>query len=211
MDFTESLREKDQVNQALQADNNDLQIKNNMLEAKIAEIQIKNAAIQKKHEAVIKKLHKRLDQYEEAYKQLKFQLAQLQRHRFGKRSERDKAPSDEDEPAEGDTLQVATHKRRKQKPRDTSHLPRVIEIIAIPEEEKRCHCGCEKIVLRYEVKELFDYVPAIFQIIEQRREVVACPKGCEGEIKTAPVPLQILPKIKATEGLLAHIIVANNL
>ncbi|HLB41309.1 MAG: hypothetical protein A3F13_03040 [Gammaproteobacteria bacterium RIFCSPHIGHO2_12_FULL_40_19] len=49
---------------------------------------------------------------------------------------------------------------------------------------------------------------AVFEIIEQRREVVACSKGCDGQIKTAPAPLHVLPKIKATEEFLSFLVVS---
>jgi len=63
-------------------------------------------------------------------------------------------------------------------------------------------------VIRYETKELFHYQPAVYEILEQKREVMACPAGCEGIIMTAPNPLHVLPKAKVTEALLAHIIVS---
>lgn len=35
-----------------------------------------------------------------------------------------------------------------------------------------------------------------------------CPKGCDGSIITAPAPLHILPKIKATEEFLSFLVVS---
>ena len=81
-------------------------------------------------------------------------------------------------------MKVAKHEH-KPKPSPDKNLPRRIEIIPLPEEEKRCACGACKTVIRYESRELIHYQPAVFEIIEQRREVAACPNGCEGEIKTA--------------------------
>src|SRR3990167_7945446 len=49
---------------------------------------------------------------------------------------------------------------------------------------------------------------AVYEIIEQRREVVACQRGCEGEIITAAAPLHVLPKVKATEEFLSFLIVS---
>ncbi len=46
----------------------------------------------------------------------------------------------------------------------------------------------------------------MFEILEQRREVVACPKGCDKAIVTAPVPAHVLPKAKVTEEFLAFLI-----
>ncbi len=51
-------------------------------------------------------------------------------------------------------------------------------------------------------------MPPVYEIIEQRREVVACANNCEGAMLTAPAPLRILPKVKVTEEFLAFLIVS---
>jgi transposase len=158
----------------------------------------------------------RVEQSAEAYKNLQHQLNGLLRNRFGRRSERDQDadnPHDDDDmspvdPSDDDTIPVDAHERRKKHKKDTSQYPRTIEIIAVPDEDKVCSCGCQKQVIRYETKELFHLRPAEFSILEQRREVVACPNGCAHAMQTAPAPLHILPKAKVTEALLAHIIVS---
>jgi transposase len=38
--------------------------------------------------------------------------------------------------------------------------------------------------------------------------VAACPKGCDGGIITAPAPLHVLPKVKATEEFLSFLVVS---
>lgn len=163
----------------------------------------------------------RMEQYQQAYENMAHQLKELLRHRFGTRSERDIDPDNpqmtmftdemkgtKNQPIEQDSsTEVAAH-RRKKKQKNTAHYPRMIEIIQVSEYDKECACGCEKQVIRYETKELYHYKPAEFGIIEQRREVVACPKGCQKSIVTAPAPGQVLPKVKASEALLAHIVVA---
>ena len=171
-------------------------------------------------QAEIFHLRKQLEQYQQAYERLQSQVSELLRHRFGRRSERDIDPNSPQldflldwqviadvAPQPAEEITVPSHTRRKKAKKDTSQYPRVIEVISVADEDKLCDCGCEKTVIRYETKELFDYVPAVFRIIEQRREVVACPKGCSS-IQTAPAPLHVLPKIKATESLLAHIVVS---
>lgn len=166
----------------------------------------------------IRNLEKSLEQYQLAYEQMQHQMNELLRHRFGARSERfideeslqlELFPAAVVPPTEPETtVTVAEHTRTKKHKKKQIDYPRVIEIIPVPDEDKRCACGCQKTVIRYETKELFDYQPAIIRMLEQRREVVACTKGCEGSIKTAPAPLQVLPKVKATENLLAYIVVA---
>jgi transposase len=78
----------------------------------------------------------------------------------------------------------------------------------VADEDRVCNCGCEKQLVRYETSERYDYQPEIYSVLEERREIMACPKGCEGSLQTAPLPKRVLPKIKATESLLAHIIVS---
>ena len=78
----------------------------------------------------------------------------------------------------------------------------------VGEKDKQCACGNEKSLIRYEVTEKLDYRPAAFEIVEQRREVVACKNDYEQSIITASVPPTILPKVPVTESLLAHIIVS---
>ncbi len=166
-------------------------------------------------------LKMQVEQYRQAYDMLQSQLKDLLRHRFGQRSERYIDPEHPQQPLfdtteeslaqENDAdpaIEVPAHKRAKKKKKDNSHLPRSVVIIPVADGARTCACGCEKQVIRYEIKELYDYQPAVFQIIEQRREIMACPKGCEGSLRTAPVPLHVLPKIKATESLLAHIVVS---
>lgn len=167
-------------------------------------------------------LKQKLEQYEAAYDRLQQQVQDLLRHRFGQRSERDvdancpqldflvdeKAlPSGVAMTSGSETIEVHTHQRRKKAQKNRAHYIHVIETIPVAEADKVCACGCTKAVIRYETKELFDYEPAVLRLIEQRREVVACPKGCTTP-KTADAPLQVLPKTKATANLLAHLVIS---
>ena len=97
---------------------------------------------------------------------------------------------------------------RKKKKKINKEVPRRIVIIPLPDADKICSCGACKNIIRHETKEMLHYQAAVFEIVEQRREVAACPKGCDGSIITAPAPLQILPKIKATEELLSFLVVS---
>lgn len=175
----------------------------------------------KAYQDKVDELEKRCEQYRQAYDNLSFQVKELLRHRFGTRSEKYAHPGQADlfagqsfdlpeKPAKdnnNDGIEVGAHRRKKSK-KDTSHYPRIIELIELPDAEKTCDCGCQKKLLRYETKERYHYKPAEFYIVEQRREVMTCPKGCEQSLKTAPAPKQVLPKVKATESLLAHVVVS---
>lgn len=173
--------------------------------------------------AELKLFQQRCEQYAQAYDSLKHQVKELLRNRFGQKSERfidpenpqlslfdeadafaaaDQKGQDQDQ----DVVVVAAHARRRQSSSNKPLPPRRIEIIPLSEAEKQCACGACKEVIRYETRDLIHYQPAVLEIIEQRREVAACPNGCEGSIQTAPIPAKVLPKIKATETLLAFLV-----
>lgn len=171
--------------------------------------------------AELKLFQQRCEHYAQAYEALQQQVKELLRHRFGQKSERfvdpenrqlslfDDPPNtffpdNQAQPAET-FIEVTKHQRRH-KTSPKKNLPRRIEMIPLTEEEKRCACGACKTIIRYESRDLIHYQPSVLEIIEQRREVAACPNGCEGEITTAALPPKVLPKTKATETFLAFLI-----
>jgi len=175
-------------------------------------------------ETELSNFQKRCDQYAQAYDSLQRQVKELLRNRFGKKSERFVDPEnhqnnlfDADDKfalaeAAGDLITedeitIPAHTRSKKK-KSNKELPRRIVIIPLSDEDKQCSCGACKTVIRYETKEMIDYQPAVFEIVEQRREVAACPEGCDSSIMTAPAPLHILPKTKATEEFLSFLVVS---
>jgi transposase len=168
-------------------------------------------------------LEKRLEQYSQAYDQMHDQLKELIRNRFGKKSERYIDPEHPQMSLLGkDNLfstadvagnkiadePVAASRQQKKKQKGEKEIQVRIEIIPVAEEDKLCSCGACKSVINYETKELINYQPAIFEMIEQRREIVACKNGCDGEVITAKAPLHILPKVKATEEFLSFLVVS---
>jgi len=178
----------------------------------------------KNYEDKIQLLEKRCVQYAQAYDSLLAQIKELQRHRFGKKSERYIDPEhpqlrliDGDQNkfatanASGesivDEVHIVAHTRKKKNKAEKS-IPTRIEIITVPDEQKQCACGKCKQVIRYETKQLFHHQQELMEIIEQRREVVACVDGCDGEIITAAAPLHVLPKVKATEEFLSFLVVS---
>jgi transposase len=161
----------------------------------------------------------------QAYDQMHHQLKELIRNRFGKKSERYIDPEHPQQSlfSEGDKFSVGdaegnkiedtevTAHTRKKKNKTEKDIPVRIEIIPVPEDQKQCACGTCKGVIRYETKRLMNYQPPIHEIIEQRREVIACGKDtmeCDGKIITAPAPLHVLPKVKATEEFLSFLVVS---
>ena len=149
---------------------------------------------------------------------------QAQRERFGKKSERfideesgqldmfssaDENNTSTEEPENSD-VETITYVRKKQTKKQTAGLsiPTREVIIPVSEADRHCECGLEKSVIRYETSDRLNYQPAVFEMLIEKREVVACNKGCGKSIQTAPLPLRILPKCKVSESLLAYIAVA---
>lgn len=192
-------------------------IANQNAQLQTGELLIKSQAELIKTQAV------QITQLQEAYDFLHTQFEVFRRMVFGSKSEKYIDPESKqlslldesniftDADAHGaqipePDIQVAAH-TRKIKPKPTKVLPRRIEVIRIPESEMICSCGSCKRVIRTEYKELINYIPAKYEIIEQHREVAACPI-CQGGVVTAPAPLQILPKVTVTEEFLSNIVVS---
>ena len=85
--------------------------------------------------------------------------------------------------------------------------PRIIVEYDLTDEEKRCSCGCEKQHIGDEVSEQLDIVPAVIQVLQHHRKKYAC-KNCEGQMQTASLPAQPIPKSNASPSLLAYIATA---
>lgn len=90
--------------------------------------------------------------------------------------------------------------RRRKKTKNNKDIPKRVVVIPVSEQEKQCSCSRQNTVIRYETKELYNYQPAVFEIIEQRREAVACPNSCDGAIVTAPAPLQVCLKPRSRKN-----------
>ena len=176
-------------------------------------------------------MRKRCAQSEEAYTALMDQLKQMLRHRFGRKSERyidpenpqtsfdedmaldinqDEETTEADQPTtEDNVVDIKPHQRRKKANHAfAGHLPRKEIIISAKDHDKACQCGCQKSVIDHERHERLNYQPPVYEVLVELREIVACPKGCQGGVVTAEKPKHILPKAKFTESVLAHIIVS---
>lgn len=186
------------------------------------------------HEAVVANYKSVIADHEQLVAQLQEQVRLLKAWRFAASSEKAKGPqgedqywlfdeaervamqaeaaseSDEEEP---ETTEVAGHSRRKKGRRPISKAyPRVEVVHDIPEEDKVCPCGCALSRIGEEVSEKLDIVPQKIQVIRHIRPKYAC-RACEGveddgpTVKTAPMPLQLIPQGIVSPGLLAYILV----
>ena len=162
--------------------------------------------------------------YKDKYEQVIQAFLDAQRHRFGKKSEKvvdiegyqqlalfetPSAPPAVTDSKEEDVEIICYERSKHKKDRNNQTIPVREEIITVNQDDRVCPCcGKEKVCMRYEEKKLLNYQPAIFEIIHQKREVLACKKGCEGAVVTAENPPHILPKCSATASLLAYICVS---
>jgi len=167
------------------------------------------------------------EKYQEKIDYLEQMVRLLQKEIFGRKSEKHVLPDPEQrqlfdpiqapEPEHRDNeekivIPEHTRKKRGRKPLPAD-LPRVDVVHDIAEEDKQCGCGVALSCIGQDVSEKLDYVPAKLQVIRHIRLKYAC-KSCEGvedegpTVKIAPVPVQLIPKSIASEGLIAHLIVS---
>jgi transposase len=151
---------------------------------------------------------------------LTFEMAQLKRVKFGKKSEQldpeQKALFDEavdadiaSLEAQLDELKAATRKPAAEGagPKRTAlpeNLPRV-ERRHDPD-NTTCACGCQLKRIGEDVSEKLDYTPGVFTVERHIRGKWACTK-CR-TLTQAPVPAEIIDKGIPTSGLLAQVLVA---
>lgn len=106
-------------------------------------------------------------------------------------------------------VQIPAHSRKRRGRRKLpADLPRVEVIHDLPEAERFCHHDGHPLqCIGEEVSEQLDYIPARLRVLRHVRRQYACP-GCDGCLKLAAKPAQILPKSNASPSLLAHIVTA---
>lgn len=116
-------------------------------------------------------------------------------------------PGVEETAGQADTIDVPAHKRKKRgrKPIDPA-LPRQVVRHELPEDERVCpHDGTALVEIGVETSEQLDIIPQQVQAIRHERVKYACP-CCDGTVRLAPKPAQVIPKGLFSEGLLAWVI-----
>jgi transposase len=150
-------------------------------------------------------------------------IKELQRHRFGRRSERldpeqlalaledleqaiaaAEAAAEKDEKAP--VKSVAVRKRQVNRGALPSHLPREEVVIDVADKTCSC-CGGPKHRIGEDVSERLDVIPARLKVIVTRRPKYAC-RACAGEVSQAPAPERLIENGIPTEALVAHVLVA---
>jgi len=159
--------------------------------------------------------------------ELKLRIAQLQRERSGRRSEKidpaqlslmlaacGEAAQDtleeelvDDDPQDGEVIDESeTVRRRPRRRRRAQELPRDEIRHELPVEERLCDtCGEEMRHIGDDTSEILELVPAQFRVQEHHRAKYACPR-CKETVKTAPGPAKLIDKGLPGPGLLAHVV-----
>jgi transposase len=107
---------------------------------------------------------------------------------------------------DSDQIDVPAHKRvkRGRKPLDPS-LPREVIRHELPEDERVCpHDGARLSEIGVETSEQLDVIPQQVRVIRHERVKYACP-CCDGGMRLASRPAQIIPRGLFTESALAWI------
>jgi transposase len=116
-------------------------------------------------------------------------------------------PAAQEEDSEDPGIDVPAHKRTKRgrKPLDPA-LPRHVVRHELPECERICpHDGAALKEIGIEASEQLDIIPQQVRVIRHERVKYACP-CCDGTLRLAAKPAQVIPKGLFSEGLLAWVI-----
>lgn len=168
----------------------------------------------------IKHDRQEIDWRDAKLEKLSFEMAQLKRMKFGKKSEQfdaeQKALFDEaidaDIAATDARLQELLGKKKPaadpgEQPKRAAMPPNLPRVERHHEPENTmCACGCALKRIGEDVSEKLDYTPGVFAVERHIRGKWACAQ-CR-TLTQAPVPAEIIDKGIPTSGLLAQVLVA---
>jgi transposase len=149
-------------------------------------------------------------------------LLKLQRHQFGRKSERlpeeqlelgladlETAIATADAEAEKrdpDLRKERTAKRRASRGALPAHLPR-IEVVLTPESAACPCCAAAMVEIGADTSERLDVIPAQFRVIVTKRPKLAC-RACAGVVVQRPAPARLVEGGLPTEATVAHVMVS---
>src|SRR4051794_28462888 len=180
--------------------------------ATIAALQIERDTVRSEHEAARAEIEK-----------LRLLIRQLQRGRFGRRSERldpdqlqlgledleqtaAAAEAAQEAATKGSDAPRPPRSRRRNLGALPAHLPRVEVLVDV--EDKSCPCcGGALHVIGEDTSEMLDLVPAQLRVKVIRRPRYGC-RACEEAVVQAPAPERPITGGMASEALLAHVLVS---
>jgi transposase len=149
-------------------------------------------------------------------------LLKLQRHQFGRKSERlpeeqlelgladlETAIARSDAEAEKRDPELKRErmaKRRASRGALPAHLPRVEVVLAPQSTACRC-CAAAMVEIGADTSERLDVIPAQFRMIVTRRPKLAC-GACAGMVVQRPAPARLVEGGLPTEAMVAHVLVS---
>src|SRR3954453_6124042 len=181
--------------------------------ATIAALRIERDTVRSEHEAAQAEIEK-----------LRLLIRQLQRGRFGRRSERldpdqlqlgledfEQAvaaaeAAQEEGAARSGGAPRPPRSRRRNLGALPAHLPRVEVLVDVGDKSCPC-CGGAMHVIGEDTSEMLDLGPAVLRVRVIRRPRYGC-RACEGAVVQAPAPERPVTGGMASEALLAHVLVA---
>jgi transposase len=89
-----------------------------------------------------------------------------------------------------------------------AHLPRRTQKVLLPETQRRCACGADKVCIGFDTQVLWEFEPAQFYLLERLLEKLACKRCEENGVQTAPAPGKPIEGGRPGPGLLAQIVTA---
>jgi len=149
-------------------------------------------------------------------------LAEMQRHRFGRRAEtlpldqlelgledlqqQDAAEAAQAETKDPERRKASAAKRRANRGALPAHLPRIETVVDI--EDKTCPCCAGALhQIGEDRSERLDVIPAQFRVLVTCRPKYAC-RACEDGVRQAPAPARLIEGGLPTEALVAHVVTA---
>lgn len=149
-------------------------------------------------------------------------LLKLQRHQFGRKSERlpeeqlelgladlETAIAKADAEAEKrdpELRKERTSKRRASRGALPAHLPRV-EVVLAPESTACPCCAAPMVEIGADSSERLDVIPAQFRVIVTKRPKLAC-RSCAGVVVQRPAPARLVEGGLPSEATVAHVMVS---
>lgn len=179
-------------------------------------------AERQQHMAEVEEAAERLQARDRQIDRLSAIIKELQRHRFGRRSEQLDADqltlALEDVEQSLSAAEAKEEKDQAAKPNRPAgrrkvnrgalplHLPREEVVLDVADKSCAC-CGGPRLCIGEDVSERLDVVPAQFKVIVTRRPKYAC-RACQGEVVQAAAPERLIENGLPTEATVAHVIVA---
>ena len=112
-------------------------------------------------------------------------------------------PADESTPAPEPPPKPKKKRGRQPFP---DHLRREVRPISVPDDQRTCtDCGAAKTPMGHQISVVWEYKPAEFFLIEERREICVC-KKCQAGVVTAPATPKPIEGGRPGPGLLAQLV-----